>query len=109
MNGGRRGPYAGDVILAIFLAVAGIVLLLTGGGCAILWLSLMGFGTPGDFVVSLLFLLLPLGIAAVGVLALRSAAITLRGASDPAPSNPWPGAEEEPDGLSGRESGQRGD
>jgi hypothetical protein len=77
MSSKPPGPDAGAVILGIFFLLFGICLLLVGGGCTILWVTMLG-GSSNNFGEFGL-LLLSIVVAAAGIFSILFAIRLFRG------------------------------
>jgi hypothetical protein len=84
MSGEAPAPESrvGAVVLGIFFLLFGICILLIGGGCTILWISLMDNASPGLAEFGLL--LLSLVTAAGGIFSILFAIRLFRGPAVPA-------------------------
>lgn len=79
MNDGPTGPRAGDILGGVVLILFGLCILLVGGGCTILWLSVMfadrGMrGSDGGFM-----LVISIVAAAAGLFAIVKGVQIFRG------------------------------
>ncbi len=86
----HQGPGAAGIVAGIFLILAGLCLVLLGGGCSIFLLSMLGESSGGDYGSMIPLLLLSMLIFGAGLALIWLGVKLMTGGFNKPPSPPPP-------------------